>query len=189
VGTILQALLLEVPETLDTARLRLTATRAGQGAEINAAVVESHVELAPWMPWAREVQTLEVAETHCREMQAKWHAREMIDFCFHRRGDGGFVGKGGLHTIDWTIPKFEIGYWIRTACTRRGYATEATMALASFAREALGANRIEIAADARNVASRRVAEKSGFTLEGIRLRSRRDNAGALADSCLYARVF
>jgi ribosomal-protein-serine acetyltransferase len=57
-----------------------------------------------------------------------------------------------------------------------------------FAQVRLGARRLEITSDARNVASRRVAEKSGFELEGIRRRSRRDNAGELADSCMYARL-
>jgi ribosomal-protein-serine acetyltransferase len=55
--------------------------------------------------------------------------------------------------------------------------------------ERLGARRVELTADTRNAASRRVAEKSGFVLEGILQRSRRDNAGELADSCLCARVF
>ena len=41
---------------------------------------------------------------------------------------------------------------------------------------------------ARNLASRRVAEKCGFVLEGIRRRSRRDASGELADSCMYALV-
>jgi RimJ/RimL family protein N-acetyltransferase len=58
-----------------------------------------------------------------------------------------------------------------------------------MARTRLGANRIEITADARNAASRRVAEKCGFELEGIRRHSRRDVHGKLADSCLYARIF
>jgi RimJ/RimL family protein N-acetyltransferase len=53
----------------------------------------------------------------------------------------------------------------------------------------LGARRIEITADVRNQASRRVAEKSGFVLEGIRRQSRRDADGNLADSCMYARTF
>ena len=186
--SLVDALLLEVPEVLETARLRLVATRAGLGGVLNAAVVESQSELAPWMPWAKSLQTPDESERHCRECQAKWHAREMLDFAFHRRGDGAFVGKGGLHTIDWRIPKFEIGYWIRSSCTRQGIATEATLALVGLA-ERLGARRVEITADTRNAASRRVAEKSGFVLEGILKRSRRDNAGELADSCMYARVF
>jgi ribosomal-protein-serine acetyltransferase len=189
VGVILQALLLDIPETLETERLRLRATRAGWGAETNAAFLESHAQLRPWMPWAAGVQTPEAAEKHCREEQAKWHAREELDFCFFRKSDDAFVGKGGLHTIDWSIPKFEIGYWIRTGCSRQGFATEATLGLLELARDSLGARRVEISSDARNAPSRRVAEKSGFVLEGIRRNSRRDSAGELADSCVYARIF
>jgi ribosomal-protein-serine acetyltransferase len=189
VGVILQALLLDIPETLETERLVLRATRAGWGPLINAAVLDSHAQLRAWMPWAAEVQSLETAEKHCREEQAKWHAREELDFCFFRKPDTVFVGKGGLHTIDWSVPKFEIGYWIRTDCARNGFATEATLGLAAFARDSLGARRLEITSDARNAPSRRVAEKSGFVLEGIRRNSRRDSAGELADSCMYARTF
>lgn len=187
--SLLEAILLEIPEILETERLRIAATRAGAGRTINAAVAESHAALRPWMPWAKTLQTVEESERHCREMQAKWHTREVLDFCFLRRGDGAFLGKGGLHTIEWDIPKFEIGYWIRTASARQGIATEATGALVEMARDSLGARRIEITCDARNAASRRVAEKCGFVLEGIRRASRRTTDGELADSCIYARIF
>ena len=142
-GVILQALLLDIPETLETPRLRLRATRAGLGPIVNAAARESHEALKPWMPWAQELPTLEASEQHCRDAQAKWHAREMLD----------------------------------------------AIALAEFARSALGARRLEITSDARNAASRRVAEKAGFALEGIRRQLRRDPAGNLYDSCMYARIF
>ncbi len=186
---ILEALLLNVPEAVDTDRLTLRATRAGMGREVAEALRESRRELERWMPWARESRSVADSERHCREMQLRWYAREELDFCFHRRSDGALVGKGGLHTIDWAVPKFEIGYWVRSSCARQGFATEAALALVGLAHGALGANRIEITSDARNAASRRVAEKSGFELEGIRRRSRRDCAGELADSCMYARVF
>jgi RimJ/RimL family protein N-acetyltransferase len=189
VTAILEALLLDVPEEIATERLALRATRAGMGAEVAAAVRESRKELERWMAWARDAQSTAESERHCREMQLRWHAREELDFCFHRRSDGLLVGKGGLHTIDWSIPRFEIGYWVRTSCARQGFATEAALALVQMARGKLGANRVEITSDARNAASRRVAEKCGFELEGIRRRSRRDAQGKLADSCMYARVF
>jgi RimJ/RimL family protein N-acetyltransferase len=189
VGASLQPLLLDIPEILESPRLTLRATRAGMGAPLHAAVVETLAQLLPWMPWARTETALEDCETNCREMQAKWHAREEIDFCIHRRADGHFVGRCGLHTIDWTIPRLEIGYWIRASCMGQGFATEAVTALAQFACEQFGARRLEITSDARNLASRRVAEKAGFTLEGVRRQARRDPSGALADSCMYARTF
>jgi RimJ/RimL family protein N-acetyltransferase len=189
VTALLEALLIHVPDTVDSERLVLRATRAGMGPEVAEAVRESRRDIERWMAWAREARSAAESERHCREMQLRWHAREELDFCFHRRSDGAFVGKGGLHTIDWAIPKLEIGYWIRSSCRRQGYATEATLALAAMARAVLDANRIEISCDARNTASRGVAEKCGFELEGVRRRSRRDATGSLADSCLYAKVF
>ena len=72
---------------------------------------------------------------------------------------------------------------------RQGFATEAALGLVELARSALGAHRVEICSDARNAASRRVAEKSGFELEGIHRSARRDTSGALSDACTYARVF
>jgi ribosomal-protein-serine acetyltransferase len=189
VTVILHALLLEIPEKLETERLTLVATRAGMGAAVNEGVLESFGELKSWMPWAQQAQTLEDSEKHCREAQAKWHSREMIDFCFFAKPQGPFVGKGGLHTIEWSLPKFEVGYWIRSSCVRRGYATEATGALVVLARAKLGARRVEITCNALNAPSWRVAEKSGFLLEGILRASRRNNAGELADSCMYARIF
>ena len=184
-----QPLLLDIPEVIETDRLVLRATRAGMGAETCRAVNESLAELKPWMPWAQEPHTPEGSETFCRTMQAKWHSRETLDFCIIRRADGALVGKGGLHTIDWTIPRFEIGYWVRTGDAGHGIATEFTLALAAFARSALGAERIEITCDARNAPSRRVADKSGFALEGILVHRRRDISGQLADCCMYAHVF
>ena len=186
---LLQALLLDIPEAIETERLQLRATRAGEGERVNEAVLESHAALRPWMPWAKEPPTLERSEAYAREAHAKWLARETLDFTWYERAEGRLIGKGGLHTIEWAIPKFEIGYWVRTSAVGRGYATEATGALTRFAREHLGARRLEITSDVRNTASRRVAEKCGYELEGIRRLSRRDHDGRLSDSCLYARVF
>lgn len=182
------AFLQDIPEVFDTRRLRLEATFAGRGEAVHGAVERSRAELKPWMPWAHDEQTPDETEAYCREMQAKWHARVEFDFCFVEKASGALVGKGGLHTIDWSVPKFEIGYWIATPFTRNGFATEATTGLVEIAR-GLGARRIEITSDARNAASRRVAEKSGFVLECIRKNSRRGLEGELADSCLFARIF
>jgi len=189
VAELLRALLLDIPEALETERLTLRAVDIGHGAASNDAMAESFAQLHPWMPWAKEMQTVEQSEGNARETRAKWLAREALDFSWFRKTDGVLVARGGLHTIDWAIPKFEIGYWVRTSCARQGYATEGTQALVRFARESLGARRLEIGSDARNLPSRRVAEKCGFVLEGILKQARRDNAGELVDACVYAKTF
>lgn len=84
--------------------------------------------------------------------------------------------------------KFEIGYWVRTSCAGQGYITEAVSAIADFAVQELQAARLEIRCDSRNTQSARVAERAGFTLEGILRNDKLDVQGALRDNMIYSKV-
>ena len=105
-----------------------------------------------------------------------------------RRDDGRFVGGSGLHRIDWSIPRFEIGYWVRTSLAGHGYATEAARRIADFAFSDLQAERVEIWCDAANERSAAVARRAGFELEATMRRNRRNSAGGLADSLCFVRL-
>lgn len=59
---------------------------------------------------------------------------------------------------------WDVGYW--SAVRGQGYTTEALAALCRWGFESLGAQRIEWYARVGNWASRRVAEKAGFVIEG-----------------------
>lgn len=101
---------------------------------------------------------------------------------------GEFIGGSGLHRIDWESKKFEIGYWIRTSYSGKGLMTEAVEGITNFATSVLQANRIEIRCDSTNTRSARIAERLGFTLEGI-LRSETCNVtGELRDTMVFAKV-
>lgn len=184
-----QARLLAIPEQIETERMMLRAARVGDGPQAFAAVLESFDELAPWMPWVHPEPKLESSEAFHQMAQSKWATREMLDFQWLDKRSGALIGKGGFHTINWEVPKFEVGYWIRTSMANRGYCTEAVNALVSFSKQQLGAKRLEICSDPRNDKSRRVAERCGFELEGILRQNMRDPYGGLRDSCMYAMVF
>ncbi|HEX2739276.1 MAG TPA: GNAT family N-acetyltransferase, partial [Rubrobacter sp.] len=92
--------------------------------------------------------------------------RSELRLHLYLKGTETLVGSSGLHRIDWEVPKFEIGYWCRTLFTGRGYTTEAVRGITAFAFDALGARRVEIRCDSRNLPSARVAERAGFKLEG-----------------------
>lgn len=184
-----RARLLVIPEQIETERMLLRAVRADDAPETFTAVLESVGELAPWMPWVHPEPKLDGSAEFHRQAQSKWVTREMLDFQWIDKVSGRLIGKGGLHTLNWEVPKFEIGYWVRTSMGNRGYCTEAVRALVRFSRHQLGATRLEICSDPRNGKSRRVAERCGFTLEGILRRNMRDPYGGLRDSCMYAMVF
>jgi RimJ/RimL family protein N-acetyltransferase len=60
-----------------------------------------------------------------------------------------------------------IGYWIAKYARGRGVATRATTLLSRWALREGGVQRLELTTDPDNLASQRVAEKAGFTREGI----------------------
>jgi RimJ/RimL family protein N-acetyltransferase len=74
----------------------------------------------------------------------------------------------------------EVGYWTVAAARGQGVATRATQVLARWAFAEVGVERLEWVAEVGNVASRRVAEAAGFTIEGtLRARlQRRDRSRA-----------
>jgi RimJ/RimL family protein N-acetyltransferase len=83
--------------------------------------------------------------------------------------DGGlFVGDCGLtpQEVDGRV-EIEVGYHVRGAFQRRGYATEAAAATRDHARDILGLDRLIAIIDPGNVASQRVAEKIGLSLEKV----------------------
>ncbi|HYH50714.1 MAG TPA: GNAT family N-acetyltransferase [Acidimicrobiia bacterium] len=101
--------------------------------------------------------------------------------------DDALVGSVGLRLLGPDDCSGEIGYWVANEARRRGVATAATRLLCDFGFGRLGLRRIELNAAVANVASRRVAEKAGFELEGVR-RAWRTVAGVPTDHCLYSRI-
>ena len=197
----LDPILIDVPERIETERLVLRMPRRGDGAAVNAAVAASHAELAPWLPWASALPSVDESEIHCRRQLARFILREDFVMLMFERTDGGgegacvgagiegaCVGALGLHRIDWALRRFEIGYWRKTGCEGRGYVTEAVRAISRMAFDSLGARRVEIRMDDANVRSWKVAERAGFTLEAL---LRFDSATPLGEprsTRIYARV-
>jgi ribosomal-protein-serine acetyltransferase len=54
--------LLDLPEEIETPRLKLRIPGPGGGLALNRAVVDSLAELRPWLPWAKDAPTLEESE-------------------------------------------------------------------------------------------------------------------------------
>jgi RimJ/RimL family protein N-acetyltransferase len=185
-------LLIDIPQRLDGERTVLLAPRAGVGAELAVVIAQSLSHLRPWMPWAQEAPTAESSEMVVRRMQADFIARR--DLCFHiyaRRADGSagrLLGGTGLHRMDWTVRKFEIGYWIRPEAAGQGHVTEAVRLLTVLAFGPLDARRVEIRCDALNVKSRAVAERCGFVLEGVLKCEALGVDGHPRDTAVHARV-
>lgn len=185
-------LMIQLPERILTPRLILRSPTGADGPAVNAAVCESIDALRFRTPWAQTEPTLAQSESDCRRMQARFLLREDLALMMFRRGaddrEVGFIGGTGLHRIQWPLRRFEIGYWCRTGESGQGYVTEAVQALAGFAFDQLEARRVEIRIDPLNPRSCRVAERAGFTLEGVHRCDSATPDGTPRDTCVYALV-
>ena len=184
----MEALLLNFPESFESDRLTIRAPRPSDGAEINAAVHETFDDLKLWMPWAQQMPTLEESESYVRRAQCQFLAREELTLFLFLKGTNTMVGSSGLHRVDWDIPKFEIGYWCRKHFQGQGYITESTEAITNFAFETLGAKRVEIRCDSKNVRSRRIPDRLGFKLEGTLRNNSISASGKLRDTLVFAKI-
>jgi len=114
----------------------------------------------------------------------QWATGAGAPFAVLDDGTGVLLGSMGLNVIVWADRRAEVGYWVAPGARRRGVATGALGLMAGWALGELGLERLELYAEADNAASRRVAERGGFTLEGV-LRGRDLHRGERRDMVAY----
>jgi ribosomal-protein-serine acetyltransferase len=134
-----------------------------------ALISRNRTHLDSWLRWSGRVQSVDDTRALIERFRAK-----------HALGDGFHAGlwfggemAGGVvcHFINRESNKTEIGYWLGADYVGKGLVTRACRAVITqlFEREKL--HRIEIQCAVDNVPSRAVAERLGFTLEGIKRES------------------
>jgi RimJ/RimL family protein N-acetyltransferase len=144
------------------------------------AVLGSLPELTPFMPWATAAYDEAEALSWIRGEQEPDEVRYLIV------GDDGVVAGGcGLNLFNQVNRSANLGYWLRSDRTGRGWATRATVLLARYGLTRLGLERIEISMAVENEPSRRVAERAGATFEGT-LRHRFLLHGVFHDAHLFS---
>lgn len=151
-----------VPEEIDVGAHGLVLRRLGlaDAAGLVAAIERSLPELRRFMPWAMEDPTLESVTAFLASVAAG----PAMGFGLLEAG-GELVGGFGLH--DRRGPGIiEIGYWVRSDRTGRGFATAAARALTDVAFDCFPVvDRIEIRCDPANAASAAIPPKLGYRLD------------------------
>jgi len=173
---------------IETERLVLRAPSIEMAHAIQEAIEESFAELHPWMPWAVQLQTHDETLAFLERSQRQFESGENFLILGFLREGGRFALGSGLHPRVPDVPSFEIGYWCRTTLQGQGLVGEAVKAIARAGLIDLGARRLEIRCDARNLRSLRVAERAGFELEATLRNERRANDGTLSDTLVFGKI-
>jgi ribosomal-protein-serine acetyltransferase len=151
--------------------------------ELHALIERNRARLARWIHWA-EGQTAAdtvafIGRTRAMEQDGRGFSRAIVD-----PGER-LAGVVGL-TIDRSNRAGAIGYWLDARSEGKGVVTGAVAALSQQGFDSHRLLRVEIRADVENRASRAVAERLGFTLEGIARQAYRISEEHQSDDAVYS---
>jgi RimJ/RimL family protein N-acetyltransferase len=154
-----------LPDHLDAGDIVLKRLAPAYVDEMAAAINMSFAELHQWMTWADQVPTREEVAEFAGAAQSLFDDNVAWAFAMSERSTDEIVGSCDVRLVrgsSWA----EIGYWVRSDRTGRGYASAAARALTEAALRYLDVDRVTIRMDRGNVASAGVPPKIGYRLLG-----------------------
>ncbi len=155
-------------EPLLTGRLTLRPFRKRDAEPLLRAVQVSLPDLHEWLPWAHLAYGRADAVHFVRESMKAWRETRAYDFAIRRTGEPNLhLGNVSIWFVSRGFRTGEVGYWTRSDHTGQGIASEATARLVQVGFDELKMHRIVFRIAVGNRSSERVAEKLGFTREGI----------------------
>ena len=148
-------------------RLVLRPFRRRDVGSMHEAIEMSLGDLQPWLPWV-EGYDRGVAQRFVRESVAAWADRRAFDFTVRLIDDPNrHIGNVSIWHTSVQNDIGEVGYWIRSDETGRGYGTEATTRAVQIGFEELRLHKVQLRIAIGNTRSEHIAEELGFVREGI----------------------
>jgi RimJ/RimL family protein N-acetyltransferase len=114
-----------------------------------------------------------------------WEDGTRAGFAILDEADGAFLGMVALVRLDLDVAEGELGYIVAPEARGRGVAGRTIRLIADWAFREVGLARLEAWVDVTNEPSKRVAERAGFTFEGVR-RSVHFKDDQRADMAIYS---
>jgi ribosomal-protein-serine acetyltransferase len=150
-----------------TERLALLPIDPSDGQDLWFAVNGSRVELARFLPWVQFHDDITASMRFTEACALDWDQGRAFRFVVRDREKQSMVGVVGLESIIHMHRSCELGYWLSTSATGKGFMTEASRGALDYAFGRVGAHRVRIAAATDNHRSLSVIARLGFRFEGI----------------------
>lgn len=165
----------------DGAELRILELRHAN--EFLEFVTENRSHLAEWLVWANQITTPETAQNFINRGIRRFAEDGLpwVGIWLHGRMAGGIL----FFPMERRIRATDIGYWLGQGATGRGLMTRSIRAMLDFLFDDLQLNRVGLKAEVNNRPSRAVAERLGFTFEGIQ-RQGWINGDKFVDMAMYS---
>jgi ribosomal-protein-serine acetyltransferase len=121
--------------------------------------------LGQWLEWGKSIVTLEAAQQFIKRGVARYAEDGLpwVGIWFKNKMVGGIL----FFPVDKQANSSMIGYWLGGEAGGRGIMSKAVKAMLGFVFDDLGLNRLELQAHVDNHKSRALAERLGFSFEGV----------------------
>ncbi len=150
-----------------TRRLMLRPFRRRDVGPLHDAISISLDDLTPWLPWV-EGYDRGVSQRFVRESVGAWTDRRAYDFTIRNIDDPDrHIGNVSIWSTSHQNAIGEVGYWIRSDETGKGYATEATTRAIQIGFEEMSLHKVQLRIALGNTRSERIARSIGFVHEGV----------------------
>lgn len=142
-------------------------------------------ELSRYVPGIPYPYSEADARAFAEHTARRWAEGTGAAFVIAQAPGGQGLGMIELHGVGGDPGLAEVGYWLRREARGRGVATTAVRLVAGWAFRELGIGRLNLQTAPENLASQRVAERAGFTREGL-LRAWLPTADGRRDSVMFS---
>lgn len=158
--------------------------------DIRDALSESYELHKTYLPWAVPIPAIEEVCSNMQKALKNFETHETeYRFFIRRLADRRIVGCVGLHIRDIANGHYEIGYWVRGSEQGKGYISRGVRLIENYAVEEARATLIRIVTAESNMASRKVAERTGYQLEKVVESNRKLSTGDMDRTYVYCKTY
>lgn len=133
----------------------------------------------------RKLESEAEARTLLEGFGAAWQDGKAYFLGAFLKPSNEFVAQVYIGLVNPHLPEYALGYFGDVAYGGHGYVAEAVAVGLQICFEHLGAHRVRLECDDQNARSARVAERSGFKLEGHIRENQRQDDGTLSGTLHY----
>lgn len=156
----------KLPESIIADRIVLLKREHDHDEDMWEAIEESRSDIRKYLFWVDKNNTFADIVSATDLFHKSWEDDQEWGFDIYDLTTHRFLGCIGVHNIKFADQNAELGYWLRSSETKKGYMTEAVLAIEKELFEH-GMHRVTICCDANNKNSANTAKRAGYALESV----------------------
>ncbi|AXA34774.1 GNAT family N-acetyltransferase [Francisella adeliensis] len=148
-------------------------------------IKENATYLERWLPWVSSYKSEQDSTLFIRKSLHDYaDGKSMVCAIWF---NNELVGNASFNSINHSLKKVEIGYWVKESAQGSGIITRVCNKLIDIAFNELKMQKVQISVAVENLASRAVCKRLGMKLEGIISNAENLN-GQIVDHAIYAQT-